>query len=64
MRVVNASSFLSVVNQKEMDSSAVEIIIFSLLRMLKQPFSTTWNCPSQQRNVPFDDVAPAFPFPS
>lgn len=39
MRVVNASSFLSVVNQKEMDSSAVEIIIFSLLRMLKQPFS-------------------------
>ena len=57
MRVVNASSFLSVVNQKEMDSSAFEIFIFSLLRMLKQPFSSTRNRPSQLRNVPLDDVA-------
>ena len=60
-RMVKKHNLLGVINSPDFDTTSVEMIVFSLLRLLRQPFCSPQPSRSlvdsaEDTDVPFDDV--------
>lgn len=60
-RMVAKHSLLDVINAPEFDATSVELVVFSLLRLLRQPFCSSLSPHSHAdspecTDLPFDDV--------
>ena len=59
--MVAKHSLLDVINAPEFDATSVELVVFSLLRLLRQPFCASLSPHSyadspECTDLPFDDV--------